>query len=131
MSTSAILTTGNHIAVLVAGEESSMPISVVQGQQGPIWSLTFKTADNNAFDLTGVTYTSAVLFDQQAIAAGTGLTLTGSFSTVSAANGTATFSPSAADVGTPGTFTFEAKITKSTLPHYFRCPVTILPRYGA
>jgi len=131
MSTSAILTLGNTISVMVHGEDSGMAITVVQGQTGPLWDLTFKKADNSAFDLTGVTYTSAVLFDRQRIAAGTGLATAGAFVTVSASAGTATFAPAAADVAVPGEYIFEILITKSSLAHYFRTPVTVLERYGA
>lgn len=131
MSTSAILTLNNTISVMVLGEDSGMAISVVQGQTGPLWALTFKSADNSAFDLTGVTYTSAVLFDRQRVAAGTGIAVAGVFATVTAASGTATFAPNAADVAVPGEYIFEILLTKTALTHYFRTPVTILARYGA
>ena len=128
MSTTAILTCGNHISVLVAGEEGALPISVVQGQTGPAWSLTFKTADNAAFDLTAAVFTSGVLFDQQVVQTG-GLALAGTFATVSAANGTATFTPNTADTALKGSYTLEVKITKGGLVHFFRCPVEIVERY--
>lgn len=128
MSTTAILTAGNHITVLVLGEEGALPISVVAGQTGPAWSLTFKTADNAAFDLTAATYTSAVLYDRQVTTSG-GTVVAGALATVSAANGTATFTPSAADTAIAGEFTFEVKITKGGLVHFFRCPVSISERY--
>lgn len=126
-----MLTLANTLAVLVLGEEVGMPISIVAGQTGPLWSLTFKNADNSAFDLTGVTYTSAVLFDRLALGAGNGITVSGAFATVSTSAGTATFAPATTDVAGPGEFIFEIKITKSSLPHFFRTPVTIAERYGA
>lgn len=131
MGNSAIVYTGNHISIVVAGEDQAMGIVAIQGQRLPIWSLTFKTADNAAYNLTGVTYTSAVLFDTQAVGAGTGQATTGTFATVTAASGTATFSPSAADVTVPGEYIMEALLTTTALPAYFRWPVTILPRFGA
>lgn len=131
MSTSAIVICGNHITVAVAGEDHAMTISIVQGQRLPAWSLTFKTVDNAAYSLTGVTYTSATLFDPLAMKAGNGTTMTGTFATVSAAAGTATFSPSAADVAEFGEFELEALLTTGGLPAYFRFHVSILPRFGA
>lgn len=130
MSTSAVLILGNTTAVLVLGEDGPI-ISVIQGQTGPLWSLTFKNADNSAFSLTGAAYTSGYLFDRSAVLAGVGLLLTGTYATVSAALGTATFAPSAADVGTPGEYVFETLITTATLKYFFRTPVTIAERYGA
>lgn len=130
MSVTAILKLGNHIAVLVLGEEAGLAIEVVQGQTAA-WNLTFKLADNSAFDLTGAAYTAAAMFDTQAVGSGTGTTAAGTFATVSAAAGTATFSPAAADVTLGGRYVFEVKITKATLTYFFRTPVTILERYQA
>lgn len=129
MSVNAILTLGNVTAVLTLGEDGGPVIEVVQGSTA-LWNLTFKNPDNTAFDLTAATYTSGYLFDTQAVAAGFGLLLTGSFATVGAATlGTATFSPLAADSAVPGTYVFEIKITKTQI-YYFRTPVTIFERYG-
>ncbi len=126
----AVLTLGNTIAVLVLGEEVGMPIVIVQGQTGPLWQLTFRNADNSLFNLTGVAYTSGTLFDRQAIGAGPGAVVSGSFATVSAAAGTATFGPATNDSQSAGEFVFEVKLTLSALIYKFRTPVTILEAYG-
>lgn len=127
MSNSAITICGNHITVLVVGEDGAMPISTIKNQRLPLWSLAFKTADNAPYNLTGVTYTSATLFD--VITNGDYGLLTGVFATVSAALGTATFAPSASDVSYPGSFLVEAVLTTGGLPAYFRFPITVLQSF--
>lgn len=126
----AVLTLNNTIAVLVLGEEVGQLITVIQGQTGPLWQLTFRNADNSLFNLTSVAYTSATLFDRQAMGPGVGAVVAGAFATVSAALGTATFAPATGDTANVGEFTFEILITLSALKYYFRTPVTILERYG-